>query len=1141
MIPRTIPGRVSARAIPRLSLTAFALSLASSGLWAQEAAPAEKKAEDITVLSPFVVSSKQVQGYVATTTLAGNGLRTELSDVGSAVSVVTAKFLEDTGSTNLRDVLVYTTGTEVTGLGGNFSGAGFGTEQFREAGLSNRTGTRVRGLAEATQARNFFRSIIPTDSYNTDRIDINRGANALLFGVGSPAGIINYSTTEALIGETSGKVDLRAGSFGSYRVSANYNQTLADDQFAVRVAALQDDEKFKQEPAFNEDRRLFAAIGFSPKALKRGAFSGTTLRANFETGEIDANNPRTLPPQDRISSWFEPYAEWVAAGIPAKPTWNAHQPLGATPRGLGVAQNINRGPTIIFPDHTSADPRDPVGTVNGTPVAGRPFVSTRYYFPGVGLVGTAAHLAPTRLGAGLLSAGYPDAEFYAQPTIADPSIFDFYNQLLDGPNKEEKSKFEAASISLEQLMFRKKLGLQFAYDDQSYQETLMAMIPDDAQYISIDINTVMWDGTPNPNFGRPYVGTAGSAGYSKEDITTYRARVFYDFDFAEHDSRAPWLRWLGRHVVSGLYQKETYDRDTRSGAPYTVLDNWPNGNNQNRAADVGKLVGTLNYLGPSLASASTTRGAGIPRIMANRLDFPATIANYLLLTRSVAPSNATAPQAQYAVRYDNFDVIRADEELTETASGALKARRVLESRAFSLQSFLLDSHIVGTIGWRNERSEIKRVSAPVNPVESNRLVNSPLYSIDAPGAAVQRFESTPRAWSVVAKTPAKWVRRVPGLSSFNVFYGESQNFDPPESTVLNVFGDEIAPASGQTTDFGFMLSAWSDRVTLRTTWYETNQINVRNSSLSTAIGGIMNRHTKAFDAVTNGYEPDSNGDHFPDGYVAPPQVFLDQWKIVTSGNTITVSNPGHIDTSDYVTKGVELELAVKPYAGWSVLLNVTKQEASRSNSGAALRELLFNTPTSTGRTLAEEWSNDNARSIALNAGITTPTQGGTLANEFLRYILNPLNSVLLADGGPAQELRKWRANAVLAYDFTHGALRGVGAGVGARWQDKVAIGYPVVTYEADGLPSDGVDEDTDFRGYDVRNPFLGDDELNWDFWVSYSRPILKERIHWKVQLNVRNAFAGDHLIPIAANPNGQVAVSRIGAPMEWTISSTFAF
>ena len=50
------------------------------------------------------------------------GLNTKLTDVGAAISVVTAKFIEDTGSTNLSDVLVYQTNMEVKGFGGSLSG-----------------------------------------------------------------------------------------------------------------------------------------------------------------------------------------------------------------------------------------------------------------------------------------------------------------------------------------------------------------------------------------------------------------------------------------------------------------------------------------------------------------------------------------------------------------------------------------------------------------------------------------------------------------------------------------------------------------------------------------------------------------------------------------------------------------------------------------------------------------------------------------------------------------------------------------------------------------------------------------------------------------------------------------------------------
>ena len=48
--------------------------------------------------------------------------------------------------------------------------------------------TRVRFMA-ATLHEEFVRKPLPMDSYNIDRVTVNRGANSILFGVGSPAGI----------------------------------------------------------------------------------------------------------------------------------------------------------------------------------------------------------------------------------------------------------------------------------------------------------------------------------------------------------------------------------------------------------------------------------------------------------------------------------------------------------------------------------------------------------------------------------------------------------------------------------------------------------------------------------------------------------------------------------------------------------------------------------------------------------------------------------------------------------------------------------------------------------------------------------------------------------------------------------------
>ncbi|MFM8335593.1 MAG: TonB-dependent receptor, partial [Opitutaceae bacterium] len=121
-------------------------------------------------LTPFVVEESEDRGYAATSTLAGTRLRTELRDVGAAISVVTAQFLADTASTNVRDLLVYTTNTEAGGFEGNFSGVDTGNRfSSAESTLQNpQNSTRVRGLAGADLTRDFFLTNIPMDSYNTE-------------------------------------------------------------------------------------------------------------------------------------------------------------------------------------------------------------------------------------------------------------------------------------------------------------------------------------------------------------------------------------------------------------------------------------------------------------------------------------------------------------------------------------------------------------------------------------------------------------------------------------------------------------------------------------------------------------------------------------------------------------------------------------------------------------------------------------------------------------------------------------------------------------------------------------------------------------------------------------------------------------
>ncbi len=57
--------------------------------------------------------------------------------------------------------------------------------------------TRVRGLDSADNTRDYFLTNIPWDAFDVGRVDLQRGPNSILFGTGSPAGIINVSTNAA--------------------------------------------------------------------------------------------------------------------------------------------------------------------------------------------------------------------------------------------------------------------------------------------------------------------------------------------------------------------------------------------------------------------------------------------------------------------------------------------------------------------------------------------------------------------------------------------------------------------------------------------------------------------------------------------------------------------------------------------------------------------------------------------------------------------------------------------------------------------------------------------------------------------------------------------------------------------------------
>ncbi|MGC4075239.1 MAG: TonB-dependent receptor plug domain-containing protein [Nibricoccus sp.] len=304
-------ARVGALSVTSALCLAFSPYLAAQTVPAAPAASTDnsESEEQTIVLSPFVVSSTDSQdGYQVKDTLGGTRVRTNMADVASSLQVIPKKLMDDVGITNAQGLLTYTTNTEVAGLNGNFSGVssrGSGVQGNAEMGrITNPNGSnRARGLAAMDNTRNYFLSDIPWDSYNIDRVDISRGPNSFLFGVGSPAGISNNSTYEGVF-QNKGSVEVRFGSYGTHRESLDYNYVFLPKELALRIDLLNDDTKYRQDPAYNHSKRIYGALRYDPKFLSSDS-NHTTIKINGESGRVRSNNPRELPPLDYISGYFD--------------------------------------------------------------------------------------------------------------------------------------------------------------------------------------------------------------------------------------------------------------------------------------------------------------------------------------------------------------------------------------------------------------------------------------------------------------------------------------------------------------------------------------------------------------------------------------------------------------------------------------------------------------------------------------------------------------------------------------------------------------------------------------------------------------------------------------------------------------------
>jgi len=263
----------------------------------ESTSPAQPSADEgIIKLSPFILSDKSVSGYAATETLSGTRLRTDLRDVSASLSILTPEFIQDLGITSFEQALTYTPSVNLdqgdpsnggvalrAGSGQDFSIRGFSGD----AGISN----------------DFFSGYVTNDIYNTERITLSLGPNALLIGVGSPQGAVVTSTKRAKMGKTSTQISFRTAKWDSHRVSLDHNQPLIANRLALRINGLFDRQhEFRGAEGKNQER---VTLGLVAQPWKN-----TKVTINHENYDVGLNNAALVWGFDGAA------LAWMAAGKP---------------------------------------------------------------------------------------------------------------------------------------------------------------------------------------------------------------------------------------------------------------------------------------------------------------------------------------------------------------------------------------------------------------------------------------------------------------------------------------------------------------------------------------------------------------------------------------------------------------------------------------------------------------------------------------------------------------------------------------------------------------------------------------------------------------------------------------------------------
>ncbi len=663
---------------------------------------------------------------------------------------------------------------------------------------------------------------------------------------------------------------------------------IVEKQVAVRLDVLNDHEKFEQKPAYSKNQRISGAIRIEPNFLNTNG-NRTIFKANFESGQVNSNNPRALLPSDHITPWFDPQAlvngvpnsGAYHAGLNGLNSWVSGEPAnfvstaanGYAEAGRATGPNADpyftnsqlgnaSFPLAVFQNGTTVGP---AGTYAFTSIpqpgtANNVGLTFPYgAFPGAWLtLNGASKTALFGSTAAGLPLPYANGGLWTDTSMTDSSAFNYYKNLIDGNTKREWQRFWSGSVDLTQTFLHDQVGFSLDYNKQHYEfgqvNPLGGVVP---LYIDVmatenqaanggtvtgGFNAPPTNAVANPNYGRPFVlnNNIPSNFNQVNDREDKRATGFVKHDF-NNDGNAWWQKLLGVQTLTGLVDEASLTTDTMNWQQYGYL-----GDNTALAARMDGLTSAnfqnvapqqVIYLGGSLVGKSLT-GANIPRITGNPTIGSQSV-NFFDFTTSPDPARAALPAANpdHYVGWQGQQVLNVtnseenpsvNRRLLATSDSLTKS--VTTSQSLVYEGKWLDDAIVGIYGWRKDINKSWASSATLGDANDAQSIN--FSNLGFSPAAQGRVEVQSRSYSVVAH-----LGQLPGVKNVakhlpvevSLGYNVSSNFEPNSSRV-NINGDPVAPPAGKTIERFIRIDTRDGKYGIKINRYETNISNGVNPS-----------------------------------------------------------------------------------------------------------------------------------------------------------------------------------------------------------------------------------------------------------------------------------------------------------------------